>query len=282
MFDYGVTKPHILPSAFNEGYVMLRKLILISALLLSCGSAHADPFGQLLQQNNINPAPTVKTLIIDGNGTATGTTSPPALSLTTTRTNDTIVLLIQLTNNTGGAAPSVTSISDTAGLTWASREVLAFTTGGGNAIHLEEWYAVSSGILTSDAISLTLGGGAVGAGRVSAVAINGANLSTPFDPNVSLAASTSSTTGSTPSVTISTTKAKDILFNYLGDGSGSVSLGTVTRPSGFSQILSTGTFSDFSSSIVSTMQSSVAMNFSFSGGSNGYYMILDAIQASGQ
>src|SRR6185312_9159301 len=67
---------------------------------------------------------------LDGHATNTMTGgSSGTVTLTTTSTNDIIVLGVMCENN-GGAVQHVTGVSDTAGLTWASRAAVAgFQTG---------------------------------------------------------------------------------------------------------------------------------------------------------
>jgi hypothetical protein len=114
-------------------------------------------------------------LALDGVGYtagASGTTC--AITLTTTSTNDVIIVFAAVNSTT------TASIADTAGLTWALRQRVV---GGSDCI--EEWWAISAGVLSADTITLTL---SATSSFVSASAhgISGANTSNPFDQNASL------------------------------------------------------------------------------------------------
>jgi hypothetical protein len=101
-----------------------------------------------------------------------GGASSFAVSLTTTNAND--IIIVHVTTNAG----PVTSISDTAGLTWAKR-----TSGGDGTTSkvIEEWFAVAPNALTSDSITVnTTGSGFI---TVIAFGISGADLSTIWDNN---------------------------------------------------------------------------------------------------
>ena len=112
--------------------------------------------------------------------------------------------------------------------------------------------------------------------------VNGAQYSSPFDANASLPAFTHGEGVTSLSQTISTTNANTMLIGFLRF-SGTTGFGTMTPPSGFSSLISAGSFAYIATKTVSSAQSSVAENFSWttSGSNNtttGY--LFDAIQAS--
>jgi hypothetical protein len=141
------------------------------------------------------------TLALDGSVTANASsgTSLALPGLTTTKTND-VIVVFALVNSASGVI-SVSSIADTAGLTWTKRAGAGVT-----SQPLEEWYAISSGILSSDVITVTLSA-AVAFLTLSAFAVSGANTTSPWDANVSLPA-----TSSTAAVSVSTTAAATMLI----------------------------------------------------------------------
>lgn len=155
-----------------------------------------------------------------------GTNSVQA-TLSTAFANEIICVFTYCEGNSG-AAPSITGISDTAGLTWAKRKQSnASSTGSA-----ELWWALATGILSSDVITVTFGANFDDLSMVVA-GISGCNTSAPWDTNASVPAVFSSTaSGSTPSFTgISTNNALDMVLvsvGYLGTG------GVPPVPSGYS------------------------------------------------
>lgn len=207
-------------------------------------------------------------LAIDG----TPVTATPAnaasgtVTFTVPSTNDVIVLFIK---NTTGA--TVSTITDVSNLTWAKRKQVAV---GGGVLNAEEWYAVSSTTQTSDVVTVNFSGATTGI-RLSVLGVSGANTGTPFDTNVSLPGSNTTSAATSLAATISTTNANDMLISstYI------VTSGTITRPSGFSSAISVGSFADISNQIVSSTQSSLAVTYNYSN-STAAAMIVDAIQAA--
>lgn len=208
------------------------------------------------------------TLAKDG---ATYSTSVTGLtlfgSITTTNTNDTIVLFAY--NSEGNA---VVSVADTALLTWHKRQAMSW-----DGVITEEWYAFSSAALTSDVVTVTYGASTGGNCRLFMVGVNGTNTSTPFDTNGSLPAQALTSTGTTVSVTgISTNNANTFLVGNFRCTGGAFS----ARPAGFSQVISDGAVTDFSYLVVSAQQSSASFQWTCSG--SGFNALLfDALQAPG-
>lgn len=250
-------------SIYGELFMSTLKRALSVVLFLMCFSVSASH----------------ATLSLDGQvlSSSSCSASPCTVSLTTTKTNDVIIVFAK---NFTGSAGGVTGISDTAGLSWAKRTATSAT--NGTVGNLEEWYAVSTGILSSDTISVAWSGGVFS--RISAFGINGANTSLPFDSNVSLPADASSISGSATSLsnTVSTSNANDMLIVALACGN-AVNCGatSITEPSGFTQV-NGYTGSDTGYNIVSAIQSSVTQTYSWStAGSQQQLFISDAIVASG-
>lgn len=217
-----------------------------------------------------------------GIGTGAIASSPPAidgsvssttpggstvtLSLTTTQPNDVIVVFTVC-----GSSGDATSISDTAGLTWTKRTATANFGGSTSG----EWYAVSTGVLTADTITVNYS--AAGGGRTEAFGVSGANTSAPFDSNASFPAKTGSgssvTTLSTGALT--TNHANDLLIGNLSTPS---AFGTLTRPTSFTAFQAFGA-NDSSSLGVTTIQSAQTYTYSWTSAQTNSRLILDAIQA---
>lgn len=216
----------------------------------------------------LNPA--WATLAIDGAVSATpADAAVQTITLTTTNSNDVIILILK-SNNTN----TVSGIADVAGLSWAKRKQINWS---GGANDLEEWYAIAASPLSADVITVTwTSTGAVG-GRDEAYGISGANTSVPFDTDAGQPYSVSTAAASTSTTTITTTTANDMLITtgYISGG------GLSSRPSGFTQIVSSGSFADVAYKVVSATQSGVNVTYTWSAGFNAG-MITDAVvQASG-
>jgi len=93
---------------------------------------------------------------------------------------------------------------------------------------LEEWYAVASPTLSSATITATLSASDSAATWVAVFAMSGANTTSPFDSNPSLPATSA---GTSPSTTMSTSSANDVLLYGCAAGTGGM-------PSGFTSIYS--------------------------------------------
>ncbi len=202
-------------------------------------------------------------LSLDGSNT----TGAAATVLTTSLSNDIIIVF--------GACISTataTGVSDTAGLTWVKRQAIEYNAG---AAALDEWYAISPGALTSDTITMTWAS-CSSSTRVYAFGINGANLTTPFDPNVSLPAQTSGILASSTSVTVSTSNANDMLIT----GYRASLNGFATRPTGFTVIQSPNNAGDTSYEIVSSTQSSQTFTYTNAASTTNAWLF-DAIQQAG-
>ncbi len=134
--------------------------------------------------------------LVDGT-VAFGGVSASAISgsLTTGNAEDVIVLFIE-TN--GGP---VTTVSDTAGLTWTRRRSVVY----GSVQQLDEWYAVAPTALSGDIITVSQTYSAYLA--ACAVAVSGANTSDPFDANSSVPAAAAGASAS-----ISTSNAADFVI----------------------------------------------------------------------
>lgn len=209
-------------------------------------------------------------LTIDGSATATepAACSPAnTVAITTTKTNNIIILNIALT----GTSPTVSGVTDVQGLTWNKRAASDNTT-----VTFEEWWAYSPAILTVDTVTIGCGGTVTG-GRNNIYGVNGANTNNPFDVNASLPAVFASLSATSISATINTSNPNTMLIAGIR---GLTSLGTITEPTGFSSIISSGSAQDSSQKTVSTTQSSLGLTYSWSGGLNAVAGVFDAIVAA--
>lgn len=215
------------------------------------------------------------TLSIDGSNTASNTTS---VSITTTKTNNIILLF-----TVGESNDPVTAVSDGASLTWNHRVVnytLSAPLTSNNILAFDLWWAFSSGILTNDTITVT---GNASDGRLMVMAVNGANTTTPFDTNASNSAAncmTSNILTTSLSITNSTDAANTMLIDFIRtEQTLSTGLAGLVPASGFTQVISGGTFTSLYSKILTSTQSSVAETFSWTN-NNPALMCLTAIQGA--
>ena len=148
--------------------------------------------------------------------------TPLTVSLTTRNPDDIIVLYVETVGNQS-VCYSITSVSDAAGLTWYSRGIQACFFYSAYDVHysVDEYWALSSGVLVSDAINATTSSyGSNGA--MVAYAIHGANTAAPFDGNGLLPSFTT-----LASATVSTSNPNDFVLgiNYEPDPYGNYGAG---------------------------------------------------------
>ena len=220
-------------------------------------------------------------VLIDGFGYAAPSGgSSQSVTLTTSLTNDIIVLGIYQENGSFGATiQTVTSVSG-GSLTWAQRAGYSRT--NNNAGRLEVWWALAASPLSAVTITVTLSGTTSQWGII-AFAANGPTTGAPFDANVSLPGTADPTTanGTSPVCSsLSTSSATDLLFALYGAQSPSLA-GIRATPTGFT-LLSYG--SGFRASIgfksVTSTQSGVTVTWGGNGGDVAPMMIVDALTAS--
>lgn len=171
------------------------------------------------------------TISIDASASSNfSSSSSDSVSLTTTLTNDIVVVIVGYAINGGGTPPTVSSITDTAGLTWTRRGGASGLTNGHSSV-VDVWWAHAASVLTADSITATLSG-SIDDGTLVAIAVNGAaSLTAPFDTNASLPA-TGVTSGSLSGV--STTSSEGLLLDAVGTSANN----TPTLSSLWTQILS--------------------------------------------
>jgi hypothetical protein len=192
------------------------------------------PKGYGDNQGWYKPATTALALTIDGFADGSGGTTTQTLTLTTTKTDDILVLYVQVNDTT---VSTVTS----SGLTWTRRA----TVFSGGVSTVDEWYAVAASPLASHVITITYAGTA-SFSIATVFAVNGGKTSAPYDVNGSLPGTSAG--GSTFSTT-----ATNTMIVY-----GCATLGSV--PSGYTAIHHE-LFWSVGYKVVSSAQSSVTVPF---------------------
>src|SRR6185312_1133023 len=139
------------------------------------------------------------------NGAATSSAST-TVTLTTSKTNDDIIVAVA--SRRGSSFTTVSSVSDTAGLSWAKRSSVTLDNVGSNFhMDMEIWLANSPAALSNDVITVTLAA-VPDTLQVIAFGLNGVPSSSPWDANGSLPVTNASAASSVPSISgISTTAA---------------------------------------------------------------------------
>lgn len=158
--------------------------------------------------------------------------SSASASLTTTLTNDMIVVVVQMTHPSAiRTVSSVTSSPTSLSFTKRSAKSIAGTSAN---IALEVWTAVAASALSSESITVNANS-TVDAGSIVAFGVNGvADTASPWDTEAGLPYSTTlSNQAALPSQTFSTSQADDLL---LGISSGDKSASYGTAPSGWTLI----------------------------------------------
>jgi large repetitive protein len=195
------------------------------------------------------------TLALDGHGFTNKPTwsNSASVSLTTTKAGDVIVLDVVQNGS------SVSTVTDTAGLTWHQRAV---TGSAGQTI--SEYYAIAPNALSGDSITVTTAG-AASYMDLNAFAVSGANTASPFDNNLSTPVTAASSTAA-----VTTSNANDFIVAGYRFGSDA----TPAAGSGWTAINAASGYYLSEYKIVSTTQAGLVATAS-TGDQNGG--IVDAI-----
>lgn len=165
------------------------------------------------------------------------------------------------------------SVSVTGSLTFTERTCTS-SGSGTSGVEVCSFYAIATSTLNAQ--SITASWSTAVTASIMVFGISGANTASPFDSNSGIPA-TSSGSSTTPSVSVSTSNANDMILGLVGQA-GSDSF---TAKSGFNQIsrstVQPSLFSEYE--VVSTTQSSLSVSAT-SDNSNPWAMIGDAIQAA--
>jgi hypothetical protein len=198
------------------------------------------PFFDVLTQQT---SPPFIPISIDGTPQLVSNTTSSTMTVTYSTASTNEIILVNAACILGSV-----SIADTAGLTWVLRQAYH----PGAVDDLEEWYAYAPIPLVSDSITVTCS--QVIVNSMTAVAVIGLAVGSPYDSNASLPA-VNSGSGSLPAtVTVfpSTSHANDMLLCIYASGI-AVPLPCTT---GFTD-LGSGGFIGVSYKIVNTLQSHV-------------------------
>ena len=206
---------------------------------------------------------------------------------------NTLILVVVAAYNNAAASVTISSVTAT-GLTFANRASSGSTSIGTNPVEGGTDYIClayfSAAAASSFSGTVTIHFSASLSGSFPEVAyfifgVSGANLTTPFDGNVSLPKKATSTTqGATPTATgVSTTNPKTMLLGFVGM-TPNVESGTGSYGSGYSSACTPPLGTDGQYKIVSAAQSSVSVAFGSSENNNdkgaGYVMYADAVVAA--
>lgn len=208
------------------------------------------------------------TLSLDGSATGTWS-SGSSFTITATTTNPNDVIVLWIVTYISGNSITVSSISDSQGkVVWQSSARTSYA----SCTHKQEttqteWYGIASTTLTSDVITVTLGGTpTLASGEEFAVA--GANTASPFDSNANVPVTvTCMTTSNTyPTVSgLSTSNANDFIFTVYGGYTSTVeTAGAVAGTTATIMKTVTGTGDSLASeyTIVSALQTSQSCAYS--------------------
>jgi len=192
-----------------------RSLVLVLLAMMLAGSF------LLVYVPSVQDARASSGLSIDGTATASSCTSPCTTDITTSDTNDVIVVMLGF--NSGVTVSSVVD-SGSAGLTFSTRFACA-----GADRSMCEYYAIAASPLTNEPIQIT------GSGNINGFifGVNGADTASPFDANSGLPNEATQNSASSAACTVSTSNANDMIITEVADGG----VSAITNPTGFSTIV---------------------------------------------
>ena len=213
--------------------------------------------------------------------------------------NDIIVIVVSNDLGNPGSPVIISSVSDTAGLTWHERDATSSPSlvgyeGNYSAFDTGIWWAYAPSALSSDTITPTFTGDYDCASLI-AFGVNGADTSDPWDTNSSLPqlGVNDGGTPADPSVSgMSTDAADTMLLGFMGTGQGDGTDNTYGAGSGYTMVtyqdgyyscsLDADTAAEYQ--LVSSAQSNTAASFAPVGDqtNTGWFMIGDAIQEASQ
>jgi hypothetical protein len=206
-------------------------------------------------------------LSIDGTATTSSCTSPCTTDITTSDSNDVVVVFLAF--NAGVTVSSVVD-SGSAGLTFNTRLACA-----GADRSMCEYYAIAPSPLTNEPIKIT------GSGNINGFifGVNGADTASPYDANAGLPNEATQNSLSSAFCTVSTSNANDMIITDVADGGTSA----ITNPTGFSTIIpKAGGAPSFAGAyqLVSSTQSGTTVTWSLTSTATQSEALCDAIQSS--
>lgn len=227
----------------------------------------------------------VGNIYIDSASAVANTTTSAHLTISSTSGDD-VIVVTQV-----GFQNAISAISDTTSLTWNN-----YDTTGTNGIGVSVWWAHSVPPLSNDSIALTMS--STTASLSQAIAVSGANTTTPFDPNGSLPAFTAQVFVSgnhylSITTTPTTSKAKGLVLNLFSGWGGAINPPPI-QPAGYNGLIpltgisgATGPafalwYGGTSFSYISNPLAGGALTYTFPNGSTINSMMSVVLQASGQ
>lgn len=243
-------------------------ILLISLALFSSLYVSTSPFTKAASTFGLDPNENSHAIQRIASGTSI------TLTISTTNPGDLIYACAYTINYN----PIVT-LGGTSSLSWTSRGTDTYTSSS-NYGKMECWYAISTGTLSSKTVTFTADR-ASGGMMVMVFAISGANTISPFDPSFNSAVHKHDYNNGaimTPTVSISTTHADDMIIGFIGKMDNSIS----NQGSGYTRIdhieggSNPGTSSADEYQIVAGTKSNFAVSFSES--SSRWIVMADAIK----
>ncbi len=235
----------------------------MASLSQGFSSAHTIDANALLERFRVEQVAfstgSVATPALDGTNYATqGTpTATIAASLTTTSTNDVIIVIV-FGQNTATGTYQTPSVSDSVALSWHARTSLQeVSVAGGYSLFSEIFYAIAPSALSGDTITVTWDSAPTHYAVLQVFGVSGANTASPFDAE---AGPGEFATGAYASVASS--NANDFIYGM----ELTAVTGSPTAGSGFTGIES-GVGGTFASEykVVSAIQSALGMTYSNAG-----------------
>ena len=258
----------------RKGRIYLVILVSLS-FFLSAASPTRTPIAQAMVSPSA-PSGGHTRLALDGTAASAcdHTTNSCSAVLSTSRNND-ILIAYTFEDLNLQTSPCTFSVSDGAALSWASRSGIVF--GNGGLDQLQEFWAESSAVLSSDTITESISGCASAqfGGEYNGLmvfGVSGADFNNPFDPDTSMPG-TGSSYGSTTSVTISTSRHNDMII-------GGSRLTSQSPGAGFTLIISTDAFMTDSTEYKVVKQPVTSLPVTFTSTITTYWeAIADALQS---
>jgi len=226
-------------------------------------------------------------MVVEGATTAKfSTATSGTITLSTSSSNDVIVLLIVNEDQANAAVRTVSTVTASATGLGA---FAVHSNGAGNQISTspyvdaEVWYAIATSPLNSVLITVTLSGSTDDASIV-AFGVSGANTGTPWDPHPALAVA-KNTASSVPTASVTTNNANDMILGFTGIGQAGGSSTSESNTGGFTMIQQQLNTANGDSSLaaaeyqlVSSVQAPISV--AFTAANTNWVMIGDALQAA--
>lgn len=210
---------------------------------------------------------------IGQNFTGFSTTTTFSDTITTTVPNC-LILAFAVDNSTGGFENETVSGG---GLTWTMRSEQRYTTPGVYGNTIEVWWAIAASAGSYTITNTATGATSGSFNTMRLFAISGADTLTPFDMANPTSVQASGSSGSLPTVNISTNNANDLLLGFVTAPSGGIS---TTPATGWTVVGTASTSQLIEQKSVTATQSSTAVSAS-ANATQAWGVIADAIRQAG-